>query len=146
MTPHVDRQAGDALDISAAAACADAQETFAIDGRRFAEEWVGAFNSHDLDRILGHYAPAVELISPLYLRFTGGLSDAVQGLDGLRDYFGAALSSYPELQFTLLEVARGTRGICIRYRSNLDDRIAMECMEFDENGKAVRVLCHYLIE
>lgn len=142
----VDRQAADASDMSAAAARADAQEMLAIDGRRFAEEWVEAFNSHDLERILGHYAPTVELISPLYLRFTGGLSDAVQGIDGLRHYFGAALDSYPELQFTLLEVARGSRGTCIRYRSNLDDRTAMECMEFDANGKAIRVLCHYLTE
>lgn len=118
----------------------------AIDGRRFAEEWIETFNSHDLERILGHYAPTIELISPLYLRYTGGLSDAVHGIDGLRHYFGAALNRYPDLQFTLLEVATGSRGICIRYRSSPDGRMAMECIEFDAGGKAVRVLCHYVME
>ena len=143
---HVGRRTGDALDLSAAAARADAQEMQAIDGRRFAKEWVEAFNSHDLERILGHYAPTIELISPLYLRFTGGLSDAVHGIDGLRQYFGGALNRYPDLCFTLLEVAAGSRGICIRYRSNLEARIAMECIEFDAGGKAVRALCHYVME
>ena len=116
------------------------------DGARFAADWVDAFNSHDLDRILNHYAPSVELISPLYLRFTGGLSDAVRGIDSLRYYFGVALNCYPDLQFTLLEVATGSRGACLRYRSNLDGRIAMECFEFDADGKAVRVHCHYVGE
>ena len=118
----------------------------ALDGRRFAEKWVEAFNSHDLERILGYYAPKVELISPLYLRFTGGLSDAVCGIESLRQYFSAALQRYPELRFTLLEVATGSRGLSIRYRSNLDDRIAMECFELDALGKAVRVLCHYVMD
>jgi hypothetical protein len=33
--------------------------------QEFAIEWIAAWNSHDLERILGHYADDVEVTSPL---------------------------------------------------------------------------------
>ena len=117
-----------------------------LNARRFAEEWIEAFNSHDVETILRHYSPEVELISPLYRRYTDGRTDSVRGLDGLRRYFSDALVRYPDLRFTLVEVGTGSRGPCLRYLSNLDDRIAMECMELNSEGKAIRILCHYVTE
>jgi ketosteroid isomerase-like protein len=114
-----------------------------IDAHAFAQEWVEAFNEHDLERILSHYAEDVRLVSPFYLQFTDGGSDELNGRSELRHYFGTALRRYPELRFTLLEVAAGSRGPCIRYHTNLGDRIAMEAFELDASGKASRVLCHY---
>lgn len=61
----------------------------------FGRDWVEAFNTRDLDRILGHYAPDVELISPVYLRFTGGRSDTLKGVEELRRYFGWRWSVIP---------------------------------------------------
>lgn len=110
----------------------------------FAEDWIDAFNAHDLPRILSHYAADVRLISPLYREFSGGLTDTASGVDALAGYFGAALARYPHLRFTLLDVAEGTRGPCLRYHSNLGDRIAMECFERGADGRATRVLCHYV--
>jgi ketosteroid isomerase-like protein len=52
----------------------------------FASDWIAAFNAHDLARILDHYRADIELVSPLYLRFTGGLSDRVQGIEALEAY------------------------------------------------------------
>lgn len=111
--------------------------------RSFAQEWIEAFNAHDLERILAHYAENVRLISPLYLQFSEGRSDELNGLAQLRHYFGTALQSYPQLRFSLLEVADGSRGPCIRYRTNVGNRIAMEAIELDASGKAARILCHY---
>ena len=31
----------------------------------FADEWIEAWNSHDLDRILSHYSDDAELLSPV---------------------------------------------------------------------------------
>lgn len=109
----------------------------------FASEWIAAFNAHDLAQILSHYADDVELISPIYRDFTQGRTDQLQGKIELSRYFAAALERYPDLHFTLLDVAEGTRGLCLRYRTNLGDRIAMECIECDATGQARRVLCHY---
>ena len=110
----------------------------------FAREWVEAFNSHDLGRILAHYGDGVELISPLYLGFSRGAADAVRGKASLRHYFEAALERYPDLRFTLLEVGEGARGPCLRYHSNVGDHIAMECFQLDADGRAERVICHYV--
>lgn len=109
----------------------------------FAREWIEAFNAHDLERIFSHYARDVRLISPLYLQFSEGRSDELNGIAELRRYFAAALRLYPQLRFSLLEVAQGSRGPCIRYHTNVGDRIAMEAIELDSSGKAARVLCHY---
>jgi len=114
------------------------------DANDFALEWIAAFNARDLARILSHYADAVELTSPIYLDFTGGGSDRLSGKTALAGYFRAALARYPDLHFTLLEVARGTRSLCLRYHSNVGERIAMECFERDLSGKALRVTCHYV--
>ena len=109
----------------------------------FARNWIAAFNTGDLALILSHYAEEVELISPIYLAFTEGRSDKVSGKAALAGYFEMALARYPELHFTLLEIARGTRSVCLRYHSNIGDRIAIECFERDAAGKAARVTCHY---
>lgn len=116
----------------------------AMTAEAFARDWVEAFNGRDLERILGHYAPDVELTSPVYLRFTGGRTDTLNGIDALRDYFGWALEHYPELHFTLIEVAAGNRSVCARYHTNLGDRIAIECFEGAPLEPVSRVLCHYV--
>lgn len=45
----------------------------------FAEEWVAAWNSHDLDRILTHYADDVVFSSPHIVRRLGKSSGEVCG-------------------------------------------------------------------
>jgi ketosteroid isomerase-like protein len=114
------------------------------DAQAFAEDWIEGFNSKDLARILPHYTDDVKLISPIYLRWTDGRTDTVVGVDELERYFATALQRYTDLRFTLLEVAEGTRSLCIRYHTNLGGRIAMECFERNEAGKAERVTCHYV--
>ena len=46
---------------------------------RFAQEWVAAWNSRDLERILSHYADDVELTSPLVPKVLGGDQLSVRG-------------------------------------------------------------------
>lgn len=113
-------------------------------GEAFAHDWIDAFNARDLDRILRHYSADIELVSPIYLGFTGGRTDMVRGTAALRDYFAQALERHPALRFTLLEVACGTRSIAIRYHTNLGNRVAIECFEGPPKGPASRVLCHYV--
>ena len=48
---------------------------------RFAEEWAAAWNSHDLDRILTHYADDVVFSSPHIVRRLGKSSGEVYGID-----------------------------------------------------------------
>lgn len=60
-----------------------------VDAQAFADDWIDAFNSGDIDRILAHYSETVALRSPLYARFTGQRTDIARGLAELRTYFSA---------------------------------------------------------
>lgn len=111
-------------------------------GRSLAEAWVDGFNAHDLDAVLAKYRPDVELTSPVYARFSGGSATA-RGIEALRDYFGFAFRRFPDLRFTLLEVLEGAASVAVRYHTSVDDRICVECMEYDEAGRVSRVICHY---
>ncbi len=56
------------------------------DVQGFAQEWIDAWNSHDLDRILSHYADDFQMISPFIMQLmnepTGMIQRECQGLLG----------------------------------------------------------------
>ena len=66
-----------------------------FDASNFATEWVAAWNSHDLEAILVHYAPQVVFTSPVAARLTGETSGTIQGKDALRSYFAKGLELIP---------------------------------------------------
>lgn len=107
-----------------------------------AAEWVAAFNSHDLNRILAHYRDDVQLTSPIYQNFSGRSATA-EGRDELRRYFTYALDRFPNLRFTLLDVYVGAQSVALRYHTSIGDRTCVECMELDARGQVARVICHY---
>lgn len=46
---------------------------------KFAEEWITAWNNHDLQRILSHYEEDFEMSSPTIIKITGESSGTLQG-------------------------------------------------------------------
>jgi ketosteroid isomerase-like protein len=46
---------------------------------RFAKEWVAAWNSHDLERILAHYEDDFEMSSPIITTLVGEPSGKLRG-------------------------------------------------------------------
>ena len=109
----------------------------------FANEWVDAFNTHDLKRILDHYHEDVELTSPVYLRATDGESGTLRGREALQRYFARGIGMYPNLQFTLIEAFAGIGSVSVRYHTTVGDKMACEVMELDGGQKIKRVLAHY---
>lgn len=108
----------------------------------FAREWVEAWNSHDLARILAHYAEDVEFASPFVIAITGEASGTLRGKAALADYFAKGLPRYPSLHFRLQRVLAGVRSVTIAYES-VNELDAAEVMELDRGGRVVRVQCHY---
>ena len=108
--------------------------------RHFAAEWIAAWNSHDLARILSHYAPGVVLTSPVAARLTG--SATVTGIDNLRSYFALGLERFPELRFTLLDVFTGHASLVLVYTNQSGTRTA-EWMQFDAAGKVIQIAAQY---
>ena len=113
-----------------------------LDHRAFAEEWVAAWNSHDLTRILSYYDENVILVSPKARSLFGKADATVRGKTELRKYFGSALQRIPDLKFTLHTVYAGAESVVLQY-SSYDGRSAAEYMAFGDNGLVLRVAAHY---
>ena len=113
-----------------------------MDHREFANEWVRAWNSHDLELILSHYEDDVALISPRAQLVLGVEDGTVRGKPALREYMRRALEKLPHLNFTLARVFSGVNSVVIEFRTN-DGRHGAEFMDFARNGRIARVMAHY---
>jgi ketosteroid isomerase-like protein len=105
------------------------------EARAFAHEWIAAWNSHDLDRILSHYAPEIVLLSPNAEKMVG--HGRVVGLPALSAYWKQALGRQPTLRFEFVDVRLGYQALTILYRNHRGQQAA-ETLEFGADGKAVR--------
>ncbi|GFO68395.1 hypothetical protein GMLC_19740 [Geomonas limicola] len=110
--------------------------------RRFAEEWLAAWNSHDLARILSHYSDDFEMNSPVICQIAGEPSGRLTGKDAVGAYWGRALELIPDLSFELLELLIGIDSITLYYRG-ARGRLSAEVFHFGPDGKVRRAFAHY---
>ena len=110
------------------------------DARAFAEEWIAAWNSHDLERILAHYGTEIEFLSPVAFKRTG--NGRIAGIPALRAYWGPGLAAQPDLKFDLLDVLVGHDCLTILYRNHRAQHVA-EMVEFGDHHKVVRSYACY---
>lgn len=116
-----------------------------VDFGSFAREWIAAWNAHEPERILAHYADDVEFFSPFVAGLTGKASGELRGKAALRDYFTRGLAAYPDLKFEFVRLYSGVRSCVLEYHS-VNRLRAAETMEFDHAGKINRVQAHYAAE
>jgi ketosteroid isomerase-like protein len=109
---------------------------------RFADAWYAAWNAHDLDAMLAHYADAIEFVSPFVAVLNDDPAGIVRGKDDLRAYFARGLERFPDLAFEPLEVLVGVSSVTLRYIS-VGGRYAAEVMTLDADGLVVHCLAHY---
>ena len=110
--------------------------------RRFAQDWVRSWNAHDLEAILAHYTDAVVLTSPVAARLLNDPSGNVRGKVALRGYFSRGLEAYPDLKFELVDVMWGLSSVVLYYKNPVGKKTGV-FMEFDGDGKVVRVVANY---
>ena len=108
----------------------------------FAEGWYEAWNAHDLEAILEHYAEDVEMASPLVAALAGRDDGRIVGKVALRDYFAAGLERYPDLRFEPLGLFAGVESLVLHYVS-VGGRPAAETVFLDEHDRITRYSAHY---
>lgn len=108
----------------------------------FAVEWISAWNSHDMNKILEHYTEDFEITTPMIKTVMGIESGILKGKDAIRDYWSTALIKIPDLHFELKAVTESVESIAIFYKS-VFDKMAIEVMFFNAEGKIYKVIAHY---
>jgi ketosteroid isomerase-like protein len=112
------------------------------DANEFANHWVNAWNSHDLDEIMLHYAMDIVLVSPVAAKILNDPSGVVKGTETLRAYFRRGLEAYPNLKFELIDVMWGVSSIVLYYVNQRGTKTG-EFMEIDADVKVTRVVANY---
>jgi hypothetical protein len=113
-----------------------------VNAKVFAQEWIEAWNSHDINAILSHYADDIQFTSPFIVKLLNDPSGTLRGKDKLRSYFEKGLPAYPDLKFELVEVLTGMDSVTLYYKS-VKGLMAAEVMFLNEKGKVTRVEAHY---
>ena len=110
--------------------------------RNLANDWIAAWNTHDLNRIMTHYDDTIELTSPVAAQLLGTPDGKVVGKANLRSYFQRGLQAYPDLHFHLEDVLCGINSVVFYYTNQKKTRTA-EFMELSPTGKVARVVANY---
>lgn len=108
---------------------------------RFAAEWVAAWNSHDLDRILAHYEDDFEMSSPIIRTLASEPSGKLKGKAAVGAYWAKALHKIPDLRFDLVNVLAGVDSVTVYYRGHRG--LAAEVLHFGPGGKVRAAFAHY---
>lgn len=109
---------------------------------KVATAWLTAWNAHDLDAILDHYADPLEFTSPLVVERLGRADGTIRAKADLRAYFAMGLTAGSDLKFDLIEVLPGVSSITIYYRNHRQRSVA-EVLFLDDRDKVAKAVVHY---
>jgi hypothetical protein len=108
----------------------------------FARDWIAAWNSRDLDRVLAHYADDFQMSSPFIVETAQEPSGRLRGKQAVGAYWARRLALQPDLRFQLRAVMTGMDSIIVLY-DRMDSRVGAEYFEFDADGNVHRSAAHY---
>lgn len=109
---------------------------------QFAQDWLEAWNAHDLARVLAHYTDDFEMSSPVITQVTGNPAGRLQGKAAVGAYWAQALALFPMLRFEPICALLGVDSVVIHYYGATGKRVA-EVFSFDEAGLVYRAHAHY---
>ncbi len=110
--------------------------------QHFAQEWIAAWNAHDLPRILSHYRDDFEMSSPLIRLLMQEPRGTLRGKEAIAQYWSLALARQPGLHFTLEHVLIGANSVTLHYQGSRG--LSSEMFLFDDEGRVAQAFAHYL--
>jgi len=101
------------------------------DAATFGASWAAAWNAHDLEAVLVHFADDVVFTSPVAARILPESAGVLRGKDELRRYWAEGLRLIPDLRFTVERVFAGIDVLVISYR-NQAGNLVDEVLRFED--------------
>lgn len=109
---------------------------------RFAHEWIDAWNSHDLGRILAHYSEDFTMASPHVAVIAQEPTGILNGKAAVASYWSKALERFPNLHFELISAFVGADSVAIHYQGVSGP--VVEVVFFNQVGLVCKAAAHYL--
>jgi hypothetical protein len=101
-----------------------------IEANEFVQGWLAAWNAHDVDAVLSHFADDVTFTSPIAARIVDGSEGVIRGKAALREYWNEGVRLIPDLHFELVAIYAGVDTLVINYR-NQSGGLVNEVLRFD---------------
>ena len=108
------------------------------------KQWIDAWNSHDLERILALYSEDSEMTSDKIPLLGFDPSGTVRGKDSLRQYWRKGLDMLPNLHFTLIDVYVSPDSLVVFYKNERGAKIC-EYLRLNADGKIRQGSANHLV-
>jgi uncharacterized protein (TIGR02246 family) len=105
--------------------------------------WIAAWNSHDLERVLALYAEDSEMTSDRIPAMGFDASGTLHGKDNIRTYWAKALTLLPNLHFELIDTYVSPDSIVVFYQNERGARIC-EYLRVNAAGKIIQGSANHL--
>ncbi|MEZ5819829.1 MAG: nuclear transport factor 2 family protein [Xanthobacteraceae bacterium] len=107
-------------------------------------QWIDAWNSHDLERILALYSDDAEMTSDKIPALGFDPTGTVRGKERLRQYWRKGLDLLPGLHFTLIDVYVSPDSLVVFYQNERGGRIC-EYLRLNADGKIRQGSANHLV-
>jgi ketosteroid isomerase-like protein len=107
-------------------------------------DWIAAWNSRDLDRILALYADDAEMTSDRIVALGLSAGGTLHGKDKLRMYWRKGLDLLPNLHFELIDLFVSPDSVVVSYRNERGMKIC-EYLRLDAEGRIVQGSANHLV-
>jgi ketosteroid isomerase-like protein len=114
------------------------------EARAFAQQWVDAWNAHDVDAVLAHFTDDADFSSPVAAQLLPETRGTLRGKDAIRNYWTVGLMRIPELHFEVIDVYTGVGIVVINYRNHLGG-LVNEVLHLNPDGRVQRGYGTYLV-
>ncbi|PZF70925.1 nuclear transport factor 2 family protein [Taibaiella soli] len=114
-----------------------------IDYNNFAQEWIAAWNAHDIEAVLSHYTDDFILSTPMAMKIVPESNGIVSGKAAVHSYWSQALKRIPDLHFRLIKVLTGINGLVIYYTNTATGKTSAEVLQLNQAGKVEKAFVFY---
>jgi ketosteroid isomerase-like protein len=108
------------------------------------KQWIDAWNSHDLERILALYSDDSEMTSDKIPLLGLDPKGTLRGKDRLRQYWSKGLQLIPNLHFTLIDVYVSPDSLVVFYENERGAKIC-EYLRLNADGKIRQGSANHLV-
>jgi hypothetical protein len=108
-----------------------------ITAKQLANNWMSAWNKHDINKLAEFYDEDCELSSPLVAELTRRSSNELKGLRNIRWYWEKLFAAMPDVSLEIISVLSGLNSIVITHIGPYNTLSAV-VFYFNKNNKIIK--------